>query len=337
MDLTYEELELLIHKISVGKDFLFIDDKFITLTHPTNELKLKAQLIYEKKYNDAILSGLLPKKDLELLIKQRGLFDQKDEDKLSRLSSQIDAQKIVLVKTAKVKANQDRLNKIIQNLEAERSILLHKKYSKLYMSAETQAEEEMNQYLCASCVHTEQGDLFWPSYADYLNDRSADLKTTILLAFLKLIRGVDVAYIRFVARSTLWRIRYTTSIKTAEALFNVATATYTIDQLNLVYWSNYYENIYSMMSSDRPSDHVIEDDSLLDAFMADYYKELNNETSILTRGKKNKGSMSAFDSEEVIVTQSSELYHDITYDVPKEAQKIKDKANIKQRTKTSGG
>lgn len=337
MELTYEELELLINKISLGKEFLFIADKFITLTYPSNELRLKAQLIYDYKYKEAIASGLLSKKELEIIIKERGLFSQVDEDKLGRLASQIDAQKIVLSKTTKVRANQERLHKVIKDLEEDRSQLLYKKYSKLYMSAETKAEEEMNHYLCASCVYDDKGAPFWESYNAYLCDRSTEVKNEILVTFLKLIRGIEVSKIRFISRSTLWRIRYTTSIKTSEALFNVATAVYNTDQLNLVYWSNYYENIYSMMPSDRPSDETIQDDVLLDAFMEDYYKEINNETSILRRGKKAKGSMSAFDSEEVIVTQSSELYHDIVYDKPKEAQKVKDRSDIKKRTKTSGG
>ena len=152
------------------------------------------------------------------------------------------------------------------------------------------------------------------------------------------MRGVDTKTIRFIARSNIWRIRYTSSLKIAEPLFGVPLVDYTTDQLNLVYWSNYYEQIYSMLPSDRPQDVVIEDDEALDKFMDEYYKEMNNESTILrdrNKKSKNKGTLSAFDSEEVIVTQFNELYHDIKYDKPKEAQKIKDRADIKKRT--SGG
>ena len=91
-----------------------------------------------------------------------------------------------------------------------------------------------------------------------------------------MLNGVTVETVRFVARSTLWRIRYSGSMKTSDPLFGVATSCYTTDQLNLAYWSNYYDNIYSMMPEDRPQDVIIEDDKSLDAFMAEYYKELSN-------------------------------------------------------------
>ena len=335
MDLTYEELEALIDKIAVGKSFLLIDDSFITLIYPDNAIKIKAKHIYDKNYAAALKSGLLPKKDLEVLIKERGIFSEADESQLNRLDSQIDAQKIVLAKTSKVKANQERIHKNIQDLEEKRSVLLYKKYSKLYMSAETKAEEEMNQYLCAMCAYGDTGNKFWTSYLDYLNYSDIATKTEILSAFLDLIRGASMSELRQVARSPVWRVRYTTSVKTSDPLFGKATTDYTKDQLNLVYWSNYYDNIYTMMPADRPPDDVINDDDALDKFMDDYYKELNNETSIIKKDKKRiKGTMSAFDSEEVIITQSSELYYDIKYDKPKEAQKIKDRTDIKKRTKS---
>ena len=68
MDLTYEELEALIDKIAVGKSFLLIDDSFITLIYPDNAIKIKAKHIYDKNYAAALKSGLLPKKDLEVLL-----------------------------------------------------------------------------------------------------------------------------------------------------------------------------------------------------------------------------------------------------------------------------
>ena len=335
MNLTYEELELLIQKVSVGKTYLLTEQGFVEIIHPTNSLKLKANFIYEKSYNQALKDGLLPKKDLEVLIKERGIFSQFDEDQVAKINSQLDAQKIVLSKTLKVKANQDRINKTIKDLEEKRSLLLYKKYSKLYMSAEIKAEEDMNAFLCSMCVYDDNENRFWSSHEDFLKYDDVELKNKILQTFLELIRGIDIKTIRFLARSTIWRIRYNTSAKVSDTLFNKPTSEYTIDQLNLVYWSNYYDNIYNMLSSDRPTDDIIDDDDALDEFMEEYYRQINNETSISKKDKKmNKGRLSAFDSEEVIVTQSCELYYDIKYDKPKEAQQIKDRSDIKKRTKS---
>ena len=49
------------------------------------------------------------------------------------------------------------------------------------------------------------------------------------------------------------------------------------------------------------------------------------------KGNKNahgKGRMSAFNREEVIVTKANELYQDLKYDKPKEAQRVKDRPTV---------
>ena len=88
-----------------------------------------------------------------------------------------------------------------------------------------------------------------------------------------------------------------------------------------------------MMPEDRPSDMVIDDDDALDAYMKAFYEERNREDATRRHTGKRSGRLSAFDSEEVIVTGSHELYEDIEYDTPRESRKLKDRVDIKKRTK----
>ena len=88
-----------------------------------------------------------------------------------------------------------------------------------------------------------------------------------------------------------------------------------------------------MLPEDRPSDIVIEDDDALDAYMKTFYEERNKEEAHRKHVNKRSGKLSAFDSEEVIITRSHELYEDIEYDTPREAQKIKDRVDLKKRTR----
>jgi hypothetical protein len=122
-------------------------------------------------------------------------------------------------------------------------------------------------------------------------------------------------------------------MKTSEPLFGVPTSEYTLNQINLVYWSNFYQNIYEMMPEDRPSDMVIDDDDTLDAYMKAYYEERSRQDATRKSKAKTPGKLSAFDAEEVIVTRSNELYQDIEYDTPKESQKLKDRVDIKKKTR----
>lgn len=338
MELSYEEVDNIIRKIAIGKDLVCVGNGFYYIHYPTNFLKTKAKLLRDNAYKNALNEGLLPKKDLEDLILTRGIFSKDDENAVSKLQSKLEAQEILLSKTTKVRANQERIKKTISELKNDLSKILVKKYSKLYMSADNKAEEDMYSFLCSECVYTEQNVKYWKDYKDFLEDRNNDIKNELFSFFMSFMHGIDTSVIRYIARSNLWRIRYTSSLKTSESLFGIPLVDYTADQLNLLYWSNFYEQVYSMLSSDRPSEAIIEDDDALDKFMEEYYKDMNNETTIKREQKnknKSKGSLSAFDSEEVIITQFNELYHDIKYDKPREAQKIKDRADIKKRT--SGG
>jgi len=203
----------------------------------------------------------------------------------------------------------------------------------MMLSADVKAEEDKLLFLCAGCTYNDSGKLFWKSYADMLLETGLSLRDEILFKFIKFYRGMDSKIIREIARSSLWRIRYISSQKTSDPLFGIPSAEYTVDMVSLAYWSNFYQSIYEMMPDERPPENVIEDDEILDTFMAAYYDERTRQDAYRKSKSSDPSKLSAFDKEEVIVTKSNELYQDINYDTPREAQRIKDKTSIKKRTK----
>ncbi len=341
MDTTHEDVERYLCKIFTGNDLLYTkkddEDIYIRFQQPDNNIRLRAIFVYNEAYDKAISEGMLSTEDLEKLIKERDLFTEAEEDQLSRLESKLKGQEVLLAKTIVVRAKQDRLKKIIFDLKSEIHVLRTKKISKLMMSADAKSEEERTLFLCWACTYDNNTDkLYWETYRDLLKENNLELKDNILSAFLRFYRGLDTTLIRHIARSNLWRIRYITSQKTSDPLFGVPTSQYTNDMMNLAYWSNYYQNIYEMLPEDRPPDLVIEDDEALDAYMQSYYDERSKDDAARRSKVKTRGKLSAFDKEEVIVTQSNELYEDIKYDKPREAQRIKDKALIRKRTSGRG-
>lgn len=336
MDLSYDDIEKYLLKIFTGQEFIYINsgawDVLINFRYPSNIIKIKSNLIYNKYYTQAISEGILSTKDLENLMLERGVFTTSDQEYIDKLKDKIHAQRVLLSKTTKVRANQDRIKKIISSFETELSNLLYKKQSKLLMSAENKAEEERSAFLCWACTFNEFGDQYWKSYDGFLNDNSS-FKNKVLFEFIRFNNGVTMNTIRYIARSNLWRIRYVNSQKTSEALFGVPTSDYTNDMLYLSYWSNYYQNIYEMLPEDRPSDSIIEDDEALDAYMTSYYDERTRNDAARRSKRKTGGQMSSFDNEEVIITQANELYEDIKYDKPREAQKIKNRLDIKKKAR----
>lgn len=337
MELTADEIEKYLCSVFTGKKVVYVSGKEkdvkLVLKQPDNYIKLVANSIYDVAYKRALDEGILSLKDLEKLIKERKIFTSEDETKVSDLRSKLEAQQVLLSKTTKVKARSDRIKEVIEDLEKEIINIEYKKYSKLSMSAETKAEEERSSYLCWACVYNIDESLYWPKYEDFLVETNLSFRGNILSAFLRFFGGIDTELIRYISRSTLWRIRYVASQKVSDPLFGVPTSQYTNDMMNLSYWSNFYQNIYEMLPEDKPSELIIEDDRALDAYMQDYYKERNQEESARRSRKTTQGKLSAFNSEEVIVTQSNELYEDIDYDKPREARMIKDKSNIRKKAR----
>jgi SepF-like predicted cell division protein (DUF552 family) len=339
MLLTDEEAERYLNQIFIGKKLIYIEDKLFLFKQPDNYIKAQADLVYDSTYNDAVKSGMLPVDKLEEILEKRQIISDKEQKELEGLRSQLHAQQILFGKTTRIKANQDRIKKIVDRLREEISGIESKKLSKLAMSAESKAAEEKALYLCWACTYIKTEDvyeLYWKSFDDLLKEYSLELRNKILINFLQFKAGIPTETIRFLARHSLWRIRYVTSQKVSDPLFGVSTSQYTNDMMNLAYWSNFYQNIYEMMPKDRPTDLIIEDDDALDAYMKSYYEERNREDiaeKSKYQTKQNRGTLSAFDKEEVIVTRSNELYEDIKYDKPREAQRIKGRADVKKKAR----
>lgn len=330
--LSDEEVEKIILSISTGRTVVIIDDIFITFKQPSVYLRQQAGVIYEREFEKAKQDGLLEQSALEKLVEERSLFTDDDKHQLASLESKLEAQRILLGKTTVVKANQDRIKKVIEDLQVKRNLLLRKKTSKLMMSAEVRANEERSLYLCWQCTYRDKDNLYWTSYEDFRRTSLIEFRNKVFASFIEFYTGVPLKSMRYIARHNLWRIRYVTSQKTSEVLFGVPTSEYSNDMIGLAYWSNHYDNIYQMMPEDRPSDTVIDDDEALDAYMKVYYEERNREAATRRSSKKTPGKLKAFDAEEVIVTASNELWRDIEYDKPREAQRVKTQSDLRKDT-----
>lgn len=335
IEIDNNELDKYLNIIFTGSKFVEIDDIFLIFKQPDNLINMKAQLIYESALDQALKDGFLSRDKIEELIEERGIFTEFDRDKISRLESKLEGQRVLLGKTTKVKANQDRLKKVIKDLEEQISEIRIKKSSKLMMSAETKAEEERYNFLCWACTYNELNERYWFELNDFMKEIDIDFRDKVLSSFARFYNGFTIDIIRYIARNNLWRIRYITSQKTSDPLFGRPTTDYTPDMLNLAFWTNYYNNIYEMMPEDRPSDSIIEDDEALDAYMNSFYEERNRNDAARKSKRVSSGKLSAFDREEVIITQSNPLYEDIQYDKPREAQRIKDRTSIRKKVKHS--
>lgn len=325
MDLTPEELERCMEHICAGVKLLDVDSTLLLFKHPSNIILLHSRRVYDSEFNKCKKEGLLTTGEMKKLIEERNFISQEDRNRLSSLKSKLEGQKVLLARTVKVKANQDRIKKVIDELEKQIREIEIKERIKYSMTADTAAEESRLLYLCWSCCYdANTNKLYWEAYNYFATESKLLFRQRVLSEFITFYGGIHTTIIRAVARSNLWRIRYVTSLKTSEPLFGVPTSEYSNDMLNLAYWSHFYQNIYEMMPEDQPSDLIIEDDVALDAYMKDFYNERSKDAAARRDKGRRYGKLSAFNQQEVIVTRANELYEDINYDKPREAQAIKD-------------
>jgi len=333
MEISHDDIDKYLAIIFAGFKLEEHDNTTFMFKQPSNKVKIHSNFMYDKACEQALEEGLLSLEDLEKLIIEKNIFTKEDSEELKSLENKLEAQEILLSKVIRVKGKPERVKSVIVKLQEELEVLRAKKYSMLTLSVENKANDDKMLFLCHASVYNVDDELYWPTYDSILKEKNLTLKNDLLLSFMRFYRGINTEIIRHIARSNLWRIRFVTSQKTAEALFGVPTSEYTNDQLNLAYWSNYYQSIFEMMPDDRPSDLVIEDDDALDSYMKSYYEERNREEKIRSSQNRTKTNLSAFENEEVIVMQSNELYEDMEYDKPREAQRIKERIDVKKRTK----
>jgi hypothetical protein len=336
LDLTFDELDEHITTVSTGIKLVSIDsaDGGVSLLfkQPTSEERMFARFVYKQTYKQAQDDGLKTVDEMEEILRERGIISEESDQKIKNLQSKLDGQRAVLAKTHKVQAKQERLLGIIQRLEDELKGLKAERDKLLGLTAEAKANESKLFFLCSKCVFKSEKERLWETEKDFNAEKDLLFRMDVLARFSMFVSGLPTSLIRYIARSNLWRVRYVTSTKTGADLFGRPISEYSPDMVNLLYWSHYYQSIYEMLPEDQPSDDIIADDAALDAYMDNYYKEMKNERA--ARAGKKSTSLDAFSAgDEVIVTPAHELHKDFEYDKPREAQRLKDRTDIRKKAK----
>lgn len=296
-----------------------VEDKVLCFTQPFGVDKLYADFVYRSTYEDAINDGLLPREELDDLIEKRGLITKEDILREEDLVKRIRGQEALFAKMRFAKNKKEKVGELVTKLRLELSELRVKLNGFYSLSAESIATEAKINYLCWASCYDELGvSRLWDTYSSFNLEENVDFRSEVVSEVLSFLVGFSEKSLRKIARGYEWRIRYISSVKTSLPLLSRNSEDYTKDQIALVYWSNFYQNIYEMLSEDRPTDDIIESDALLDVYMSEYYKSLEQDR--LVSGARKKGT-DAFNSDEVVVTRFSEMYDKLEYDKPKEASK----------------
>ena len=317
-ELPFQEIESLLESIISNKRLVrleFAEDvEFVIFSFPKARDLLLSRYMREKALLDAQREGLLTLEEAEKLADRA--TTQEDKDKLEDLQEKIKGQEAVLEITA-IEARKAPLRENIERLHAKIEEINIKTQSILYLSQERKADEESFIFLAWASIYSVTGERFWDTFEEFEDEIRHDFRSSIFAEFTKFNIGLSSKEIRFLARHSLWRIRYVAATKMGQPLFEDGLVDLTPDQLSLLYWSNYYQSIYEMLPDDQPSPDVIEDDEKLDAYMNSYFKKREQERTegkAQNRGSSGKGKLSAWSKgSEVIITPSNPEYMKLAY------------------------
>jgi hypothetical protein len=319
LSLNYEELSRAIGEINASQKVVYVKNAQgrevpVLFRHPSHRDKEISFFVYNEAIRTAEEMGIPSNADMEDLAKTRKFFSEADSKKLEKLEKKIKGQQVLLSKTTRVPARRNRVKEVIEKLESEALTLKYFRDIHLENTRERKAAEEKLLFLTYKSTSDPLEDKpYWESYEDFKDEKDIVLRRDVFTNFVIFYHGLPASTIRFIARSNLWRIRYTTAIKTGAELFGTSISDYSTDQLMLVYWSNYYQSIYEMMSEDRPPESIIEDDASLDAYMKDYHAERSRDDAARAGKNNTYGKPSAWDKGEVLVFKSNDMHGDIEY------------------------
>lgn len=319
---SFQEVEELLESILNDKKLIKLDIlssriKFIVFSYPTADEILHSRYRREQALLEAQEEGLPSIEDIDKLLEDREITSSEDVQEIEDLEAKISAQRRLLQIT-KIPGRRTPIEEAISNYLKEIAKLQAKREVFYYLTQERKADEEAILYLAWASSCSIEGNKYWDSFQEFENERDLDFRNVLLLEFSQFNRGLPSSKIRYIARHSLWRIRYTAALKIGGSLFNRDLDDLTPDQLNLLYWSNYYQSIYEMMPDEQPDEETIKDDEALDIYMEAYFKRReadSNEGKVKRRGAASKkAKLSAWEKgEEIIITPAHPEYMAMSY------------------------
>jgi len=147
--------------------------------------------------------------------------------------------------------------------------------SSLKYSLESLAEQQRTMFLAQICSYNgDNNRRVWENWEMFCNEKNRVFQSTVVNLCSSFLSGIPQSRIRRIARHPIWRSKWISATKTGSQVFDGTVSSWDSNKTFLCYWSNFYDNIYS--ASEPPDDFVVEDDELLDGWLAKKARELKS-------------------------------------------------------------
>ena len=149
----------------------------IYVQKPNNETVKKADRVRARSWNECIIEGIITKKELSTIMKERGIWDEKKDKEQQEIVDTIsELERKLYLECGKKKSKQKEGRELAIQIRKERlklRELISEKMSLEENTAEALADNSRFDFLVASCTFNSNGEKVYKNIEDY-NSKSSD-------------------------------------------------------------------------------------------------------------------------------------------------------------------
>lgn len=285
-------IEEYIMSILWGKHIISLCDNNRTLCFrsPTIAEKNHADFIYQSSLKLYKAAGILTNEQLLKVATNQNEWTEIDNNYYKNFDSLMDLANEQLVGASK--SQQKRLKRQIKQAKKKRLDVVDRYYSITCNSVEQQAMEDKVKYYIQNLTENMDGTPIWQTMEEFQDCMDHTFIAELVTHYFEVVQKfLSTKIIRQIARSSAWRIRWNIGKKNVYTLFGADIRDLNDNQLELLYWSQVYDNVFD--SAEPPSESIVEDDDKLDAWLKEKHKE--HTAKRVNRSMEKKGKRGFYD------------------------------------------
>jgi len=303
----------IVDRLLTGIVYLKVGKHLYKLNPPTSSQRALADLFYHEALEEVKYSDFISRSQAKVILAKSNTWTPQHEKQLENLQKYLEDQKILLYKALYNKKEQKKIRRRIKELDAAILRSLEKQYSMEFMTFEYHAENLKRDFLIALRI-TGVDDK--PIYT-YDNFWESD--GIVMRAFSKHINKTNVSTedMREIVRTEPFRSYWGLG---KENMLGIPAKDFNEEQKTAILYSRMYDSAYE--HPERPSEEVIEDDLMLDGWIAKCRRESD-------KARSQKEAEDLLGTKGVGAGQGGEMF--VVANSPEEADKIKELNDINGR------
>jgi hypothetical protein len=290
----------LLSRIIAGFLYIEYNNRYYILKKPSIALKYKADLLYEKTYQEHLYSSWLLLADTEGILVENGVWRFQNNEVLKQIDKQLENLKVDLFQNYLQPNRRKDIKKQISSMNMQKDRILTAKHSLDQYTLESYAGRIRNEFIIMNTLYYKNKKVF--SYKKnknsiFLNNIASKISSSL----------PSISDIRILARSELWKSYWSAN---KINIFPGTVFEWTDEQRALVNMSKMFDSVYD--HPECPAENIIDDEDALEGWMImqkrknEQMKSKNKTDSMLMSPKMKKAnevfimSNSAEETQEII-------------------------------------